>query len=39
VDKAETLIAANAATIKKDSFADWFLEKLRADFGFHPPAN
>jgi spermidine synthase len=39
VDKAETLMAANAATIKKDSFADWFREKLRADFGFHPPAN
>jgi spermidine synthase len=39
VDKAETLIAANAAAIKKDSFADWLWEKLRADFGFHPPAN
>jgi spermidine synthase len=39
VDKAETLIAQNAATIKKDSFADWLLEKLRADFGFHPPVN
>jgi spermidine synthase len=39
VDKAETLVAANAATIKKDSFADWLWEKLRADFGFHPPAN
>jgi hypothetical protein len=39
VDKAETLVAANAAAIKKDSFADWVWEKLRADFGFHPPAN
>ena len=39
VDKAETLIAANAASIKKDSFADWLWEKLRADFGFHPPGN
>src|SRR6266545_201495 len=39
VDKAETLIAANAAAIKKDSFADWLWEKLRADFGFHPPRN
>jgi hypothetical protein len=39
VDKAETLIAANAAVIKKDSFADWLWEKLRADFGFNPPAN
>jgi hypothetical protein len=39
VDKAETLVAANAAAIKRDSFADWLWEKLRADFGFHPPAN
>jgi hypothetical protein len=39
VEKAETLIAANAAAIKKDSFADWLWEKLRADFGFHPPVN
>jgi len=39
VDKAETLVAANAATIKKDSFANWLWEKLRADFGFHPPSN
>jgi hypothetical protein len=39
VDKAETLIAANAAAIKKDPFVDWFWEKLRTDFGFHPPAN
>jgi hypothetical protein len=39
VDKAETLVAANAAAIKRDSFTDWLWEKLRADFGFHPPAN
>jgi spermidine synthase len=39
VNKAETLIAANAAAIKKDSFTDWLWEKLRADFGFHPPVN
>ena len=39
VDKAETLVAANAAAIKKDSFSDWLWEKLRADFGFHPPVN
>ena len=39
VEKAETLVAANAAAIKKDSFADWLWEKLRADFGFHPPVN
>jgi hypothetical protein len=39
VEKAETLIAANAAAIKKGSFADWLWEKLRADFGFHPPVN
>jgi spermidine synthase len=39
VDKAETLIAANAAAIKRDSFTDWLWEKLRVDFGFHLPAN
>jgi spermidine synthase len=39
VDKAETLIAANAGAIKNHSFADWLWEKLRTDFGFHPPAN
>jgi len=39
VDKAETLVAANAAAIKKDSFSDWLWGKLRADFGFHPPVN
>jgi spermidine synthase len=39
VDKAENLIAANAAAIKRDSFTDWLWEKLRVDFGFHLPAN
>ena len=39
VDKAETLIAANAAAIKKDRFVDWLWEKLGTDFGFHPPTN
>jgi hypothetical protein len=39
VEKAETLVAANAAAIKKDSFANWLWEKLRVDFGFHPPVN
>jgi spermidine synthase len=37
VDKAEILIAANAAAIKKDWFVDWLWEKLQTDFGFHPP--
>jgi spermidine synthase len=37
VEKAETLIADNAAGIKKDWFVDWLLEKLQTDFGFHPP--
>jgi spermidine synthase len=39
VGKAETLVAENAASIKQDWFVDWLWEKLRADFGFHPPAN
>jgi hypothetical protein len=39
VEKAETLIADNAATIKKDWFVDWLWEKLQSDFGFHLPAN
>ncbi len=37
VDKAEILVAANAAAIKKDWFVDWLWEKLQTDFGFHPP--
>jgi hypothetical protein len=37
VGKAETLVAANAAEIKKDSFVEWLWEKLEKEFGFHPP--
>ena len=37
VEKAETLIAADAAVIKKDWFVDWLWAKLENDFGFHPP--
>ena len=37
VDKAERLIADNAATIRKDPFVDWLWGKLQTDFGFHPP--
>ena len=37
VDKAETLIAADGAAIKKDPFSDWLWDKLEKDFGFHPP--
>jgi len=39
LEKAETLIADNTATIKKDWFVDWLWEKLQTDFGFHPSAN
>jgi hypothetical protein len=39
VEKAETLVADNAASIKKDWFVDWLWEKLQTDFGFHPPVN
>jgi len=39
VEKAETLVAANAGSIKKDGFVDWLWEKLQTDFGFHPPAD
>jgi spermidine synthase len=39
VEKAETLIAANAAGIKRDWFVDWLWEKLQTDFGFHPPSS
>jgi spermidine synthase len=38
VEKAESLVADNAAAIKKDWFVDWLWEKLKTDFGFHPPA-
>ena len=37
VEKAETLVADNAASIKQDWFVDWLWEKLQNDFGFHPP--
>jgi predicted membrane-bound spermidine synthase len=37
VKKAEDLIAENAGMIKKDWFVDWLWEKLKTDFGFHPP--
>jgi spermidine synthase len=37
VDKAESLVANNADSIKKDQSADWLWEKLENDFGFHPP--
>jgi spermidine synthase len=39
VEKAETLVADNAGSIKKDGFVDWLWEKLQTDFGFHPPAD
>jgi hypothetical protein len=37
VAKAETLVAENAGSIKKDGFVDWLWAKLQADFGFQPP--
>jgi spermidine synthase len=37
VEGAETLVADNAALIKKDRFVDWLWDKLQTDFGFHPP--
>ena len=37
VEKAETLVTDNAASIKQDWFVDWLWEKLQTDFGFHPP--
>ncbi len=39
VDKAEALVAVNGSAIKKGAFVDWLWEKLRVDFGFHPPAD
>ena len=38
VDKAETLIADNAAAIKKDSFVDWLWEKLQSRFRISSPS-
>jgi predicted membrane-bound spermidine synthase len=37
VPKAETLVANNASSIKKNGFVDWLWGKLQTDFGFHPP--
>ena len=37
VEKAEALVADNAAAIKKDWFVDWLWGKLESDFGFHRP--
>jgi len=39
VEKAEALAAADAAAIEKDRSVDWLWEKLKTDFGFHPPVN
>jgi len=39
VDKAETLVAGNAGSIKRDWFIDWLWAKLETDFGFRPPAD
>jgi hypothetical protein len=37
VGKAESLIADNAGSIKRDWFIDWLWTKLETDFGFRPP--
>jgi hypothetical protein len=37
VEEAEALVAANSGAIKNDSSVVWLWEKLRTDFGFHPP--
>jgi hypothetical protein len=37
VEKAEALVATNAAGIQNDWFVDWLWAKLQADFGFRPP--
>jgi len=39
VDKAETLVAGSAGSIKRDWFIDWLWAKLETDFGFRPPAD
>jgi spermidine synthase len=39
VEEAETLAANHVSLIKKTWFVDWLWEKLKNDFGFHPPAN
>jgi hypothetical protein len=37
VEKAETLVAKDAGSIKRNWFVDWLWKKLETDFGFHPP--
>ena len=37
VEKAETLAAAENASIQKDWFVDWLWGDLQAEFGFRPP--
>ncbi|MFZ3377471.1 MAG: fused MFS/spermidine synthase, partial [Chthoniobacterales bacterium] len=37
VGKAESLVADNAESIKRDWFIDWLWAKLETDFGFRPP--
>ena len=37
VGKAETLVAGNAGSLKRDWFIDWLWAKLETDFGFRPP--
>ena len=37
VGKAESLVADNAGSIKRDWFIDWLWAKLETDFGFRPP--
>jgi spermidine synthase len=39
VEKAEAFAASNIGLIQNDWFVDWLWEKLKNDFGFHPPAN
>jgi len=36
VEKAETLVAKDAGSIKRNWFVDWLWKKLETDFGFHP---
>jgi predicted membrane-bound spermidine synthase len=37
VGKAESLVADNAGSIRRDWFIDWLWTKLETDFGFRPP--
>ena len=37
VEKAESLVAGNAGSIKRDQSIDWLWAKLETDFGFRPP--